>query len=199
MITIKEILDVLIMTGFLGYLFMDFVRTRDTSIVDMIDRGVSIDNVKHKVWWNDFLYSSAVLAPAVILHEMAHKFVAIYFGLDATFMAFYADPFTLMLGIVAVLMKVFNTGFFFIVPGFVQISGGVTPFEMLLIAVAGPVVHGLFWLGSLYALKKTRLTNQQAHFLILVKKINGLLFIFNLLPIPGFDGSKALSAIQQLV
>lgn len=199
MITLHEVFDMVVMTAFLGYLFMDFVQTRNTNIVDMIDKGTDIGSIQNKVWWNDFLYACAVLGPAIILHEMAHKFVAIYFGYEATFMAFYASEFTLMLAIVAVLMKVFNTGFFLLVPGFVSISGATPPFETLLIALAGPLVHGLFWLASTYALNNMTLTREQAKFLFYIKKINGLLFIFNLLPIPGFDGATALNAGIELL
>jgi len=39
--------------------------------------------------WKDFKFAIIITAPAVILHELAHKFVAMAMGLTATFHAWY--------------------------------------------------------------------------------------------------------------
>ena len=195
-LSLREIIDILIMTGFLGYLFMDMIRPRrDVSVLSMVDKGLDLRGMKKSMWWKDFKYAAAVLGPAIILHELAHKFVAIGFGLDAQFYAFYASQTTLILGLIAVLAKLMGWGFFLIVPGFVRIFGGATPFESTLIAFAGPAIHALFYLGCILLTRYVTLTPRQRDFVAVTQKVNGFLFIFNMLPIPGFDGSKILSGL----
>lgn len=191
MISVIEIVDIFIMTAFLAYLFEDYVKPRSSAdIVSMLDRGVTGNALKKRKAWEDLKFAALVIAPGVILHELAHKFVAIGFGHQATFQAFYQDPFTLMLGVIAILSKVLNWGFIFIVPGFVSISAGATALQTGIIAFAGPLIHALFWAGSKVALDTNAVENRA--FWAMTRRINGFLFVFNLLPIPGFDGHKVL-------
>ena len=85
-----------------------------------------------------------VTAPAIILHELMHKLVALGFGLEATFHAAYV-----WLGI-GVILKLLNVGFIFFVPGYVSIAGLATPLQSALIAFAGPgtnlFLYGLSWI-----------------------------------------------------
>ncbi|MEK6849690.1 MAG: hypothetical protein AABY01_03925, partial [Nanoarchaeota archaeon] len=71
-ITLYEILDVLIMTLGVGYIFMDIFRPKGAAF-----------NL-HALW-----LSCLVTAPGIILHELSHKFTAIAFGAEATFHAAY--------------------------------------------------------------------------------------------------------------
>jgi len=124
-----------------------------------------------------------VTAPAIILHEFGHKFVAIAFGATAVFKAAYTF---LILGIV---MKFLNFGFLFFVPAYVTYSTvGITYFQSALIAFAGPFVNLVLWLGAKLILKKSNLKGWKKQALFLTSKVNMFLFIFNMLPIPMFDG-----------
>ncbi|MBN1275517.1 hypothetical protein JXA12_04475 [Candidatus Woesearchaeota archaeon] len=186
-ITLWEMFDIIIMTLLLGFLFKGMFRPAHR-------RSYEEDPVAHyarprRNHWQDFLFTIGVIAPAVILHELAHKFVAISFGLEATFHAFYANPTTLLIGVIAVIAKLTGFGFVFLVPGFVSIMGEATPAQHAIIAFAGPAIHGLFWIGALlYGKLAKHLTQRQRQFIHLTKYVNGFLFILNMLPIPGIDG-----------
>ena len=176
LITIREIIDLIIMTILLGYIFMSYIK-RPKTVYDLT-HGSGFD-------FEDFKFAIIVTAPAVIVHELAHKFVALSFGLSATFKAWF---FGLFLG---VLLKLFNSPIIIIAPGFVQISEGGSNLIYALISFAGPAVNLLLFLISSYVLNhKKRLTRTQAVVWYLTKQINLFLFIFNMLPIPPLDGSK---------
>ena len=134
-------------------------------------------------------------APAIILHELAHKFVAIGFGLNAVFFAFYRNTFTLMLGIFTIISKLTGFGFIFFVPGFVGISGTGTHLQFALTAFAGPFVNLVLWLVPLYLIKNKIYKKKHYLLLLLTQRINMFLFIFNMLPIPGFDGYKVFTGL----
>ncbi|MBI4149211.1 site-2 protease family protein [Candidatus Woesearchaeota archaeon] len=169
-LSFMEIIDFIIMTLFLGYLFQDmFARSPHAQRFD----------------WKSFRFAVYVTAPAIILHELFHKLAALAFGFDAVFHAFYADTTTLWLGIFALLAKLAHFGFFFIVPGFVSISGSGTPLHYALIAFAGPALNLLLWQAASYLSKRH---TRHGALLAVTAKINMFLFIFNMLPIPGFDG-----------
>ena len=192
MISFVELFDVILMTAFLGFLFQNYIKPKKTA-KDVVDQYINKTNK-----WKDFLFSCAVLAPAIILHELAHKFTAIYFGLEATFHAFYANSTTLWLGLFALIAKVTNFGFIFLVPGFVTITGTGTNTEFFLIALAGPAMHAIFYVASKILLAtKINLSENQRYYLHVFSYINGFLFIFNMIPIPGFDGSKVFYYLGQ--
>lgn len=193
-LSFKELFDIVLMTFLLGFLFYDVFRPQ-------APRRATQDPVAHYLRprrnkLREFWLSVLAIAPAVILHELAHKFVAIAFGLQATFHAFYANSTTLFLGIIAIIAKLSGFGFVFLVPGFVQIIGSATPLQHAIIAFAGPAVHGLFWLGSLLALRFGKgFSSQTMQVLAVMKYINGFLFILNMLPIPGIDGFAVYSGL----
>lgn len=186
----QEVLDIVIMSVFLGWLFEDLLRPKtllnvdDDSIVNQYLGGQG-----GKWYQSNFFFSVMVVAPAVILHELGHKFVAMSFGLEATFFAFYHDPFTLGLAALAAFLKLSGFGFVFIVPGFVAISAGASSMERFWIAFAGPLVHAVFFIGSVLVEKfANNLSARTKEYVYLSKWINGLLFLINMLPIPGIDG-----------
>jgi len=84
-----------------------------------------------------------------------NKFVALGFGLSATFHASY---FGLSLG---VFLRLIHSPFIIFVPGFVSITGG-TPLQYSIIAAAGPLMNLILWLGSALILKKSCIINKQA-------------------------------------
>ena len=91
-----EIIDIVIMSAALGFIFGGFIKKPQKYNADpllQLRRGFN---------WEDFLFAMAVVAPAVILHEFGHKFVAMGFGAFAVFNAAY---FWLGLGIIMKLMS----------------------------------------------------------------------------------------------
>jgi len=164
-LTISEFFDIIFMSLIIGFIFSD-VFVRET---------YSRFNIK------SILIAASITAPAIILHEFSHKFVAIYFNLSATFHAAYG---WLILGII---LKILNTGFIFFVPAYVSIVGTGTNLNYALISLAGPLMNGFLWFIC-FILLNTRVAKKYVIFLSFTKRINGFLFVFNMLPIPGFDG-----------
>ena len=181
LITLTEIIYLLITTAVVGYIFMGILPRA---------KGLYF----HKGFnWNEFKLACLVSAPGIILHELSHKFVAIFYGLQA---AFYIWPFGLFL---AVFLKLISSPFILIAPGYVGISEGATTSQFALIAFAGPLVNLVLWLGSSFVLNRARLTRKQAIALHLTKVINMWLFIFNMLPIPPLDGSKVFYGLYRII
>lgn len=184
LITIGEVIDLVIMTVFVGYIFSGIVPVRREEHYDPLThykRGFDAEGFK---------FTIMATAPAIILHELMHKFVALGFGLDAVFYAFYRSTFTLMLGIFAIISKLTGFGFMLFVPGYVGISGNGTHLQFALTAFAGPFVNLVLWLLPWFILKYTNYRKKHYLLLILTQRINMFLFIFNILPIPRFDGYK---------
>lgn len=114
-----------------------------------------------------------------LLHELAHKVVAVRFGQIAEFRADY--------GMLALAVMAGLAGFLFAAPGAVYHRGAITPRENGLIALAGPVTNLVLvavflplaafpgFIGAVGALGVT---------------INLLLAAFNMLPYGPLDGRK---------
>jgi len=182
--TFGEIFDIVIMTLVVGYIFSGMFKRpvrEDYDPLKHFKAGFDIEDLKFAVM---------VTAPAIIFHELGHKFVALSYGLEAQFQAAW---FFLAL---ALILKFMNFGFIFIVPAYVSIIGRATPLEFGLVAFAGPAVNLILWLLALFALKKNLFPKYTA-LLSLTSRINMFLFIFNMLPIPGFDGSKVFTGLIQ--
>ncbi len=188
-LSFKELFDIVVMTVVLGVIFADVFRR---FMHPYAFYG------KPRFDWEGIKFAMLATAPAVILHEFGHKFVAMAFGLHAVFNAAY-----MWLG-VGLLLKLMNVGFIFFVPAYVSISApigvSIHPLVYSIIAFAGPAVNLVLWLGAKYALKKEGLVKKKYLPLIyLAKQVNMFLFIFNMLPIPGFDGFKVYSGILQTI
>src|SRR3989344_3025241 len=115
LITIGEIIDLVLMTFFVGYIFSGIIPIRREESYDPLAhyrRGFDFEGFK---------FAIMATAPAIIVHDLAHKFVAIGFGLNAIFFAFYRDTFALILGVLTIVSKLTAFGFMFFVPGFVAI------------------------------------------------------------------------------
>lgn len=189
LITFGEIIDLIFMTFFVGYIFSGIVPVRREEHYDPIAHYKSGFDAE------GFKFTVMATAPAIILHELMHKFVALGFGLNAVFYAFYRSTFTLMLGIFAVISKLTGFGFMFFVPGYVGISGNGTHLQFALTAFAGPFVNLVLWLLPWYLLKYKIYKKKHYLLLALTQRINMFLFIFNMLPIPGFDGYKVFMGL----
>ena len=187
--SLSEIFDAIIMSLAIGFIFVNYFSRFNT-----FKRPNYYDIVGRKRFnWSDFWFSAALVAPAVLLHELGHKMLALFFGMSAIFNASY---FGLGLG---VFLKLIGSPFLFFIPAYVSITGAGTPLQFSAIAFAGPFVNLVLWLGAAYVLKNIKMSRKYTPFLYLTSKINMFLFIFNMIPIPGFDGYKVLSGIVSLI
>lgn len=177
MFALQEFIDVIFMSIGVGYIFMD-IFTRPKPEFDPLSYSR----------WDDLRFAVSVTAPAVIAHELAHKLVALSYGLQATFHAAYG-----WLGF-GVLLKYLGTGFIFFVPGYVSISGIASNLQLALVAFAGPFLNLLLYLLAILVLKSEK-RPRRIYYWVLTRKINGFLFIFNMLPIFGFDGLKVYTGL----
>jgi Zn-dependent protease len=116
-------------------------------------------------------------------HELMHKYVAQRYGCWAEFRANNA-----MLGIMF-LLSFF--GLIFAAPGGVYIMNHVTTRKNGIIALAGPLTNIV--LGAAFAALTFALPAQLQPLGNYGMTINFFLGFFNLLPLPGIDGSKVLA------
>ena len=180
--TLIELLHLLILTLAIGYIFSGYIKDPSHRL---FHRGFNLQ---------DFKFALLVSAPGVVLHELGHKFVALLLGLGAVFKVWFPG-----LGI-AIFLKLINSPFLIIAPGFVLISGESTQLKTAITAFAGPAINLILWGAASLVLDKARkLTKRQATILYLTKKINLFLFIFNMIPIPPLDGSKVLFGLINFI
>ncbi|MHB8605112.1 MAG: zinc metalloprotease [Thermoplasmatota archaeon] len=141
--------------------------------------------------WNAVItvlpYSALIVVTAFVLHELAHKFVAQRYRMEAEFRASMPG---LGLGFVLSLL----TGFVLALPGAVVIFGYADERESGLISIFGPSVNivlaalGLgFLVGAPSLDVHIGLTGTLFENIVF---INLFLAGFNMLPIPPLDGSK---------
>ncbi len=187
-----ELIDAVLMTLIIGIIFADFfkrfVKPRHHDPLHHYQR-------KSFFGWFDkesFKIAILLIAPAIIFHELAHKFVAMGFGMEATFHAAYG---WLAIGL---LLKLMNFGFIFFVPAYIQISGASSALNYSIVAAAGPLMNALLWGLSALVVRKRLVRNKYIPIVALSGKINMFLFIFNMIPIPGFDGYKVLMGLIQI-
>jgi Zn-dependent protease len=124
----------------------------------------------------------------VILHELAHRVVARYFGATAHFVA---NDMMLVLSVLVAF-----SGFLFAAPGAVWHSGFLTKRQSGLVAAAGPatnIVLAILFLGALVVAQGVTNSPVVVYSLFLGFSINGVLGLFNMLPFGPIDGAKILS------
>ena len=182
-LNLREIIDIIIMTLAVGYIFTSIFKFNH-------------DRFKTGFDWRSFKFACLVTAPAIILHELGHKFAALGFGLEATFHAAYT-----WLGI-GIVLRVLQTGFIFFVPAYVSIGCAakecvIPPLQMSTIAAAGPFVNLAIFFICWILLKKKDLKKNTRIVIYVTKQINLFLFVFNMLPIPMFDGFKVYKGLWQ--
>lgn len=176
-ISLIEILNILIATAVVGFIFTGLLPFRSS-------KKDVLDSYTKRFDWSEFWFACLVAAPGIILHEMAHKFVAMGFGLNAFFELSY---FGLLIGVV---LKLLGSGLILLAPGYVVITGA-NIFQGMLTAFAGPFINLLLWIVGLLVVKYSKsITRRHAIFWTLTKEVNKWLFIFNILPIPPLDGYK---------
>ena len=180
LITLIEIINLIIVSVVIGYIFLGYVSLRPKTVYDMMN--------PRKFDWNNLKFATLVAAPGVVLHELAHKFVAMGYGANATFQIF---PLGLALGVV---LKLINSPFLIIAPGGVFIGGLLgNDFAYRVTALAGPLVNLLLFVVAYLMLNyRKNLSRFEHSFWFLTKQINLILFIFNMLPFGPLDGAKVL-------
>lgn len=205
--TVFEILDMVLMTLIVGYLFKDVFKLPKEQPDDVLEYYKEFSHTG--IDWQSFWFACALVAPAIIIHELGHKFTAMIFGMDATFHAacstsnlFFGGSFfnfACNLQLVAVILVTMGFGFVIFVPAFVSIIGNAAPWQNALISFAGPFVHLVFWLGAAWLLKQPervkKWPRKKKMFVYFLKQINMILFFFNMLPIPPFDGWHFFSSL----
>lgn len=181
-LSLSEIFQLVILTVAIGYILSGFIQRPKPSY-------------ELHPWfdWDDIKFAALIAAPAVILHEFGHKFIAMAFGLDATFSIW---PAGLVIGIV---LKLVNSPLLLLAPAYVSFSNA-TALQTIVIAFAGPGVNLLLWGISAFVLRKKRhLTQKQLVGWAISKKLNMYLFFFNMIPLPPLDGFKVVSGIIGLL
>lgn len=124
----------------------------------------------------------------VILHELAHRVVARHFGATAHFRA--ND------GMLVISILLAFSGFLFAAPGAVWHSGWLSRRQSGLVAAAGPVTNmvlALIFVVSLIAARNAEVSRLIEIGLIMGFQVNGLLGVFNMLPLGPIDGAKVLN------
>jgi len=172
----RELRDFLIAWAALGVAFTIFLNP---GLLRALTAGV----VPPAILAQTFALSMLTVGTGFLLHELAHKVVAIRFGQVAEFRADYS-----MLGL-AVLAAM--AGFLFAAPGAVHHRGRITSRENGLIALAGPLVNlalaGLFFAVTLVGTGFLGSLGRLGLF------VNALLAGFNMIPFGPLDGRKVLA------
>jgi Zn-dependent protease len=127
--------------------------------------------------------SLIVTGSSFILHELAHKYVAIYYGAKARFVMW--SQYVIMAIVVSL-----TIGFIFVAPGAVYIYGkDINLKENGIISLAGPLINiivaFLFFISSFLGTPSLIVG--------LGIQINLWIAFFNLLPIGPLDGKKVLA------
>ena len=173
----RELRDLALAWGALGVAFAIFFAGGGRRAVEAIVGGGVLAPV---------LLSLLTAGAGFLVHELAHKVVAVRFGQVAEFRADYG---MLFLAVVSSL-----AGFIFAAPGAVYHRGRLTPREHGLIALAGPAVN--IGLAVLFVPVFAVGTLLGADFLALVGSrgllINLFLAAFNMIPFGPLDGKTVL-------
>src|SRR3990170_1397486 len=143
----REVLEIIISSVVLTYIFSGLTPGR---------RNV----------WEDLKLSAAVAIPSLILHELAHKFIAILLGYSATFHAHIPGL------IVGVILKMIGFPFIFFVPAYVSVPTlEFNKWFFMLIALAGPLMNALLIVLS-YILEPRVNGRNKLLVVILTRRIN---------------------------
>ncbi|MBI3052081.1 M50 family metallopeptidase [Candidatus Woesearchaeota archaeon] len=187
--SLVELADLVVMIAAVAFIFKDSVRmpAKHDEQYDPL-----ADFAKPRFDFEGFRTAVFVAGPAIALHELGHKMVALAAGIPAVFHANY-----LWLA-VGVALKAVNSPFIFFVPGFVT-HAAASPAASLLIGFAGPAVNLGLWLGSAAVVKwKKGLNSRALHILHMTGQINMFLFIFNMIPFPPFDGYTVFASLLRI-
>jgi Zn-dependent protease len=158
---------------------------------------------RHHVVSEDDLLFLAVLIPSVILHEVSHGVVALWFGDDTAKKAGrltlnplkHVDPFgTIVLPVLLVLTTGRPFGYAKPVP--VNVRRLRNPRnDSLLVSLAGPVTNLLLVAVATVVLRTVDVRGNWGRSVVLLGVSNVVLAVFNLLPLPPLDGSAVVERL----
>ncbi|NTV23854.1 MAG: site-2 protease family protein, partial [Nanoarchaeota archaeon] len=143
MFYVSELIDLVIMTLAIGYIYSGFIKRKPHEGYD------PIEYYKKPSQWEEVKLGIMIAAPAVVLHELSHKFVAMGFGAVAILGAplqWYAF---------AILLRLINSPILFLVGGYVSIRTPLPPLESAAVSIAGPLMNFIIY-GIIYAMLKNR-------------------------------------------
>lgn len=159
----------------IGFIFSTFIKK------DPDEEYEPLNYYKKNSFFENLKYATIIAAPAIVFHELAHKFTAMAFGATATLHA------PIDWYVIAIILRLINFPLFFLVGGYV--SHTKLPFlESAIVSISGPLINLLFYLMSLSLVKFKLVKRKYYPTLGIIGKLNLFLFIFNMLPLPGFDG-----------
>jgi len=181
LISITEIIYIIVLTLAIGYIFSGYIKLRRP--LTGLDIKPSFKEIKLAI---------IIAAPGIILHELAHKFTALAFGIGAKFFIWIPG---IILGLV---LRIFNSPFLILAPGYVSISGG-TDLQLAITSFAGPFINLLLFVIAHLLLKKRNIKKRYLFTLYITKMINLWLFIFNMLPVPPLDGYQVFSHLINIL
>jgi Zn-dependent protease len=138
--------------------------------------------------------SAVVCGLALVLHELAHRWVARRFGAQAHFVA------NNQMLVMSLLVALLPIGFFFAAPGAVWHRGRLSERQVGLVAAAGPATNMVFALLFLIAAPFVFVFVSDAAWVqrlfFIGVGLNASIGLFNMIPTPPFDGSKILAWSQ---
>ena len=177
MISLAEVIDIVIMTFAIGYIFSDYFRREPEGDYD------PIKYYQRPPFWENIKHAAIITAPAVVFHELAHKFVAMSFGATATLHA----PYTMYA--IVILLKLMRFPLLFFVGGYVSHTP-LPALQSAFVSIAGPLTNLILWIASIAAVKYKLIDRRYYKVIVPLGKINMFLFFFNMIPLPGFDGAN---------
>lgn len=143
-----------------------------------------------------FTVSLIAVATGFIFHELAHRYVAIKYGMIARYKAWYLGL-AVALMVALITAKIFGNPFVIAAPGAVVIMHyGMYDISYIRrecrIAAAGPLANIAVALATLIA--SYFIGSPWSYYARFIGSVNAWLAFFNLLPIPPLDGSKIFRA-----
>ncbi len=115
-----------------------------------------------------------------ILHELAHKYVSLHYGVHAEYRAW-------TLGLFLAIVLAVTVGFIFAAPGAVYILGRVNRKQNAMISLAGPTMN------LVLAVVFVALLPFLGWVSVIGAQVNLWLGLFNMIPFFPFDGQKVAS------
>ncbi|HJO01842.1 MAG: M50 family metallopeptidase [Candidatus Woesearchaeota archaeon] len=189
-ITLPEIVDIIVMTVAIGYIFSKFFKRAPQEGYD------PLTYYRKNPILEDIKYGAMIAAPAVVFHELAHKFTAMGFGASATLYApsFFGIPYGMYL-LVIILIHL-NFPILFFVGGYVSHTA-LSPLASSMVAFSGPLLNLILWLIGMYLIKHSLVNRKYYPTIGVMAKLNMYFFIFNMIPLPGFDGFSVFAGLLQ--
>ncbi len=188
-ISLAEVIDIIIMSLAIGFIFKDVFKKQ-------IKHNGEYDPLKDSRYTKKGIFdglktSIMIAAPAVVLHELAHKFVAMGFGAEAVLHAPY------FMYVIVIILKLIGFPLIFLVGGYVAHTP-LAAFPSAMVSVAGPLMNFILWGGIMLGIKNHWFDRKYYKILVPMAKLNLLLGVFNMIPIPGFDGFHFFSSLFAL-